>query len=497
VRGISRGERRGAWARLATIVLVGAVFAGWSSGAQSFGAALAPGPAVARPVTHPVARPAPHAATRPNILFVLTDDQRYDAVPQLPKVNAEPQWLRFTNAFVNEPMCCPSRATILSGRYSQHTHVETLLQGKNFDDHHTIATMLHAAGYRTGFLGKYLNGYPFASGNPVPPGWNDFEAYEGSTDYYNYRVNRNGKLVKYGSAPSDYSTDVWTGRARTFINSTDRTQPFFLEVAYNAPHFASSGALPVPAPRDVGACAGQTFPLPASFDQHDEVSEPAWLDDQPQWSVAGQQEAEMKTCETLRAVDDGVTSLIADLAATGRLANTDIVFMSDNGYQFGEHSLVGKGDLYDESIRVPLIARGPNIVPGTTDRLTSNVDLVPTFLAWAKASAPKGFLDGTSWAANAQGAKAGATYPTSVLLRGCRSSGRQAKPACGGYLGAAMGMNWGLRTARYAYFEYPDGSIQLFDILADPDELRNLATDPTQAGVIATLHAALVAKRAT
>jgi N-acetylglucosamine-6-sulfatase len=439
---------------------------------------------------------APAANSRPNILFVLTDDQRGDSLPQVPKLNAQTSWLRFANSFVEEPMCCPSRSTIFTGRYSHHTNVQTLLQGQNLDDQRTIATMLKAVGYRTGFLGKYLNGYPFTSGNPVPPGWDDFEAYEGATDYYNYTVNRNGTPVQYGSTPADYSTDVWTGRADNFIRTADPSKPFFLEVAYNAPHFSRTGYA-IPAPRDIGSCANVSFPLPASFNAHDQISEPPWLASQPARSVDIQDASLRATCETLRAVDDGVVSLIDLLASIGRLSNTYIVFMSDNGYEFGEHSLVGKGDLYEESIRVPLMVRGPGVVPGTANRLTSNVDLVPTFLTWAKTSAPAGFLDGASWAANARGVAAGATFPSSVLLRGCRTSDQQVKPACGGAYGLPMGMNWGLRTATYKYIEYPSGYKQLFDLVHDPNELRNIAGDPTKATIVANLHAQLVAKRAT
>jgi arylsulfatase A-like enzyme len=439
---------------------------------------------------------APAANSKPNVLFILTDDQRFDAIPQLPKLNAQPSWLRFTNSFVNEPQCCPSRSTIFTGRYSHHTNVQTLLEGRNLDDTTTIATMLHGAGYRTGFLGKYLNGYPFAPGHIVPPGWDNFEAYEGATDYYNYTVNRNGTPVSYGSAAADYSTDVWTGRAGAFIRKADPAKPFFLEVAYNAPHFSSHGNA-VAAPRDVGSCANETFPLPASFNKHDQISEPAWLASQAARSPSTQVTSRRVTCETLRAVDDGVSSLIDLLSSLGRLSNTYVVLMSDNGYEFGEHSLVGKGDLYEESIRVPLIVRGPGVVPGTTNRLTSNVDLVPTFLAWAKTAAPAGFVDGTSWAANARGAATGATFPPEVLLRGCRSSNQQASPPCGGYPDLAMGMNWGLRTASWKYIEYPNGYKQLFDLVHDPNELRNVAGDPSKADVVANLHARLVARRGT
>ena len=439
---------------------------------------------------------APAANPRPNILFILTDDQRYDAVSQLPTVDAQPGWFRFTNSFVNEPMCCPSRSTIFTGRYSHHTNVQTLLQGKNLDDRTTIATMLRAAGYRTGFLGKYLNSYPFAPGHPVPPGWDDFEAYEGATNYYDYTVNRNGTPVTYGSTPADYSTDVWTGRASTFIRAADPAKPFFLEVAYNAPHFSGTG-MAIPAPRDVGACAGETFPLPASFNAHDQISEPPWLASQPQWSTVTIDDQRRATCETLRAVDDGVAALTDVLASVGRLSNTYVVLTSDNGYAFGEHSLVGKGDLFEESIRVPLIVRGPGIAPGTTSRLTSNVDLVPSLLALAKTTAPAGFVDGTSWAPNARGATTGATFPAEVLLRGCRTNMQQTNPPCGGYYGLAMGMNWGLRTASWKYIEYPNGYKQLFDLVHDPHELRNLATDPTKAATLANLHARLVARRGT
>jgi arylsulfatase A-like enzyme len=391
-------------------------------------------------------------------------------------------------------MCCPSRATFITGRYSHHTNVETLLEGKNLDDRTTIATLLRGVGYQTGYLGKYLNGYPFAAGHPIPPGWDDFEAYEGGTDYYNYSVNRNGTLVTYGAAAADYSTDVWTSRAATFIRGADAAKPFFLQVAYNAPHFSSDGNV-IPAPRDVGSCAGTSFPLPPSFNAHDEISEPAWLAGQPDRSAYQMQGARRQTCETLRAVDDGVASLISLLASIGRLSNTYVVFSSDNGYEFGEHALMGKGDLSEESVRVPLMVRGPGIVPGATARLTSNIDLVPTFLSWAKTTAPAGFVDGASWAANARGATTGATFPAEVLLRGCRTNQQQSNPPCGGYFGAAMGMNWGLRTASYKYVEYPSGEKQLFDLVHDPYELRNLATDPSKAATMSNLHSRLVARR--
>jgi N-acetylglucosamine-6-sulfatase len=432
---------------------------------------------------------APANNTRPNILFILTDDQRYDSLAQVPALNAMPNWFRFTNSFVNEPLCCPSRATFLSGQYSHHTGVQKLFD--IFDDRTSSATMLHAAGYRTGFLGKYMFGYPTKTG-PVPRGWDNFEAYRGPSNYYQYDVLRNGTLVHYGSSPADYSTDVWTNRASDFIRRADPAQPFFLEVAYNAPHTNI-----VPAPRHVNSCASQAFPVPQSFNWHDPLSQPLWLAAMPPQDVSLNHFWRQRTCETLKAVDEGVVSLLDLLRSIGRLSNTYVVFTSDNGFAFGEHSLIGKGDLFEESIRVPLMVRGPGIVAGTTGRLTSNIDLVPSLLALAKTTPPPNFVDGVSWAANARHSAVGATNPPDVLLRGCRGIDR-----CGEDSPPGMGMNWGLRTARYKYIEYPFPDapysvpyVQLFDLDHDPYEQRNLGRDPALAATRANLQQRLVARR--
>ena len=200
------------------------------------------------------------SASCPSVVFILTDDQRWDSVDQMPQLDAAPEWAHFCNAFVDEPQCCPSRASTLTGRYPQHTGVETLRDGKDMNDKRTIATMLHDAGYRTGLYGKYLNGYPFGRPPFVPPGWDDFVAGVGSEDYYNYKLNENGHLVSYGAEPKDYRTDVLTANARRFIRTTKKSQPFFVYLAPNAPHTDSKG--PRPAEQDHQACAGRAFPEP-------------------------------------------------------------------------------------------------------------------------------------------------------------------------------------------------------------------------------------------
>ncbi len=428
--------------------------------------------------------------TKPNIVLILTDDQRWDAMDQLPATNAH-AWHRYTRSFVVESMCCPSRASTLTGRIPPHTGVDTQTTGSRLDEHKTFATMLHAAGYQTAFAGKYLNGYPFGRAPYKPPGWDKFSGFTGPMTYYNYEVIENSKRVRYGAKVTDYSTDVLRDKIVAASAAADPTRPELLELATNAPHRAGLFD-PNPAPRDKGVCADRAFPFPPNFNAYDSVSEPAWMIGEVLRDPDAVKRIRQATCETLRGVDDAVTAILNELRGEGRLANTYVVLTSDNGYQFGEHRLYEKGDLYDESIRVPLLVRGPGIVAGGDGRLTSNIDLAPTFLDWAKVTPPENFFDGTSFAASARGAAV--KGPTAVLLRGCRTGKLPNGDAgvCGG-ADTNMGKNWGLRTARYAYVEYPGGYRQLFDVISDPWELKNLAPDPAYGTTMTALHNQMVA----
>jgi N-acetylglucosamine-6-sulfatase len=438
----------------------------------------------------PVAADARRSPGRPNVVVVLTDDQRWDSIDQMPQLTGSTEWARFANAFVDEPQCCPSRASILTGRYPQNTGVETNRDGADMNEKRTVATMLRDAGYRTGHYGKYLNGYPLGRRLYTPPGWNEFVASFGPNDYYNYKLSENDRAVSYGSEPSDYKTDVLSAMARRFIATTKRSQPFFLYLALNAPHSQTGGRI-VPASRNSGSCGGHTFEEPPSFNAYDTVGEPAWMSAEKPKRAFNLQVQRAATCETLRGVDDAVMSTVNELERVGRLNDTYLMFTSDNGYAFGEHRLTGKGDLYEPSIRVPLLVRGPHVQPEPIDRLTSNVDLVPTILDWANVTPPRGFVDGTSFAGDLRGDPG--PERQEVLLRGCRTQ-RGGNDDCGGYP-SNMGFNWGLRTATHKYIEYPDGYVQLFDLTSDPWELTNLGTDPAQAPVIADLHTRLTRLR--
>jgi arylsulfatase A-like enzyme len=466
-----------------------------STGGSALLASVACGALLAACTGSPAVGPTTTATVRPphpNILVVLTDDQRWDSIDQMPSLRSDPAWARFSQFFIQEPECCPSRATILTGRDSHHTGVQTLTTGKDLDDTRTIATMLQGDGYRTALIGKYLNDYPFKAPHYIPPGWTSFVANEGAVNYFDYDLNDNGTLRHFGRAPEDYSTDVLTNKARAFIDATDPGTPFYVEIATAAPHFTGRGFPPVPAPRDAHACADRTFTMPANFNSHDARGEPPWMAAARDETVDDAVTRLRATCATLQSVDHDLADLIDHLRSTGRLDDTYVVYLSDNGYGFGEHRLMGKGDLFDESLRVPLLVRGPGVVPSTLERLTSNADLVPTELEWAGVKAPPGFLDGTSFAADVRG-QTGQTEPTEILLRGCRTT-IDSGQACGGDY-AGFGLAWGLRTTDFKYVQYDDGYQQLFDLRTDPLETTNLALDPANAATVADLHDRMVRVR--
>src|SRR5262245_1005789 len=161
----------------------------------------------------------------------------------------------FTNAFVENPLCCPSRSTVLTGQFSHSTGIYENAPPnggfQDFEDASTIATWLQSAGYRTGLVGKYLNGYTVTNGHYVPPGWSRWVVHSAGGEYFDYNLSVDGTNVTYGNEEADYSTDVFGGYARDFITGTPGDVPLFLYFAPHAPHGLTDGP-PIPAPRDVG-----------------------------------------------------------------------------------------------------------------------------------------------------------------------------------------------------------------------------------------------------
>lgn len=347
------------------------------------------------------------AAQKPNIIMILTDDldaQSYTLFPNI-KSQLTDQGVTFSNFYVPDSLCCPSRSSLLRGQYVHNHQVlgNTAPDGgyQKFHsqglEHSTVGTWLQAAGYRTALMGKYLNGYPDGvDPSFVPPGWNEWDSPSGGNPYseYNYKLNENGKVVAYGSQPQDYMIDVISRKATDFINGGGN-QPFFMYLATYAPHQPAT-----PAPRHADAFPGATAPRTPSFNEADMSDKPAWLRDRPLLSdqqISQIDQLYRKRLQSMLAVDDLVASLVQTLQKHGQLDNTYIVFTSDNGFHLGQHRLPpGKQTAYDEDIRVPLVVRGPGVPAGQTQAAFAlNLDLAPTYAQLAGATLPD-FVDGRS-----------------------------------------------------------------------------------------------------
>ena len=336
----------------------------------------------------------PKSGSPPNIVFVLTDDLAWDLVQYMPAVQALQQdGMTFTRYFVTDSLCCPSRSAIFTGKYPHDTHVFTntppLGGYATFErfgnEHETFAVALKNAGYTTGMMGKYLNGY-LPDLHQADPGWDDWDVAGMGYDEFNYSLNENGHVQRYGTAATDYLTDVLSGKADRFVRGVSKG-PFVLEVATFAPHEPYT-----PAPRYVGAFDTKA-PRDPSFDARN-TNPPKWLRDWPPLSGSDITSIDKDfnlRVEAVQAVDDLIDSLRASLVATGLDRNTYFVFSSDNGYHMGQHMLLpGKQTAFDTDIRVPLIIAGPGIRAGAVDdHIVENIDLCPTFADLAGTPPPE------------------------------------------------------------------------------------------------------------
>ncbi|HWO71570.1 MAG TPA: sulfatase [Actinomycetota bacterium] len=415
---------------------------------------------------------------RPNVVIVLTDDQPWWTIPHdpppMPWLQARLEdpadhWVRFPLAFVNVPLCCPSRASLLTGRYAHRTGVLTNRDGARLDERDTIAVRLRDAGYHTGYVGKYLNGYPFGRGPYVPPGWDRWTAKwqgSGATVYLDHVLIEDGLAVRHGSSPGDYLTDVLASRAVRFVREAPRDRPFLLVFAPTAPH-----APWMPAPRHEGTFLAADFPDPPSFDLADVGDGPGWVRALPRLPDPGGLRAVRRdAAEALLAVDEAVRAIVEALRARGDLERTAIFVLTDNGAAFGEHRWVGKGCPYDECARIPFLVRLPGARPGARPDLASVVDVAPTVAELAGVPLPG--ADGRSLLPALEGRPA--PPRPGVLLEW---AGDPTIPAW-----------WAVRTPSSLYVEYATGERERYDLRRDPWALRNLAgRDPAADRSLAAL----------
>ncbi len=412
------------------------------------------------------------AGAAPNVVVIETDDQTAESMRVMTRTQAllGLEGTTFANSFVSLSLCCPSRATLLTGRYAHNHGVRDIKPPyggyEGLDHSETLAVWLQRAGYATVHLGKYLNHYGRRNPLEVPGGWSEWHGLvDPSTySYYRYVFNDDGVLHKYGRV---YQTDVITERAEEIVSRRAASpQPFFLYVGYLAPHNGlprepgdpPGMPTPVAAPRHAGAFAGTSFPRVPSFDEWDVRDKPRsmrrpWLTWAKELAIDSHYRQEL---ESLLAVDEGVERIVEALRRSGELEDTLIVFTSDNGFMHGEHRIPsGKVVPYEPSIRVPLLMRGPGVPRGVrADRLAANVDLAPTIMDVTGAQAP--------WAPDGLSLLSPAA-PRDILLEGPARK-RDGAPRFAG-----------LRTQRYKYVRRITGAVELYDLARDPHELRNLA----------------------
>lgn len=315
----------------------------------------------------------------------------------------------FTESFASQPLCCPSRSTYLTGQYP-HNHgvlrnsgpAGGFLRFYQENPSSSLPVWLSPR-YRTAHIGKYLNGYAYPHARPE--GWDEWHGLVDPSTYcmYDYTISHNGRPRFYPAAPQNYQTDVLARLAVRFIRGHDQSgdpRPFLLSVAPLAPHLESLcyGGGVRPAPRHVGSVV---LPLPTegcSFNEADMNDKPEWMRALPLQDPQELQRLYRQRLASLRAVDDLIGAVLAALQETGRLGNTAFLFTSDNGYLLGQHRWKTKVLVYEESIRMPLVARVPGVAgPPVVSEIVLNNDLAPTILALAGASPDPGHvMDGRS-----------------------------------------------------------------------------------------------------
>ncbi len=448
--------------------------------------------------------------SRPNFVFVLVDDMDAMTMPlwdALPKTKAAigDRGTTFTNAFAPDPVCCPARATLLTGKYPHNTGVfnhtppaggyPVFVSGGAEND--TVATRLHDGGYRTGFVGKYLNGYELDA-SAVPPGWDEWFGLAGTLyDGYTYEANHNGTMESYGTAATDYQTDVLGARGSAFVDSTESNddQPFFLHLAPSAPH----APIPPAVRHTTNAFTDDPLLGHVNFNEVDVSDKPEWLrDGVPQLDsskIAFEEQAYRRMMGSLLAVDDMVSSVVTALKANGEFDSTTLVFMSDNGFLFGAHRLTQKIAPYEESIRVPFAMAGPGVPHGVESALVTQADVMPTLLDLAGIAVPDD-VDGRSLRPLLNGTAGewrddfllefegtyNVLYPLHTLANVRTIIGA----------GAAMLVPTyrAVRTEQHLYVEWYGGSehdYELYDLVDDPGQMSNLVATPEGAAE----HAAL------
>jgi N-acetylglucosamine-6-sulfatase len=414
-------------------------------------------------------------AERPmSILLVVTDDQRWDSLWAMPRLQAHlvAPGLQLDQAYVTTPLCCPARGSLFSGGFLPHDSGVMANTSPNggvlsFDDSSSVAVRFHEAGYRTGMIGKYLNEYTFEAPY-IPPGWDHFAVPVVREDWFEYDAATGG-IEREGSLThvEQYCTDYVHDQATAFLEGLGE-EPFLLWLNYFAAHDPATPDTQDDDAYDGYAWRGGAF----NEDQFDDKpSHMQGLEPLTEEEIAQGDEEYEDAMESLLSVDRSLASLIETLEALGRLEETAIIFTSDNGFLWGEHRVYSKGYPYQESLRVPLVVRLPGGTTGLDEEhlVAITLDVPATLYDIAGIDAPT------------------AGMSLLPILRGQAPEDWRSSVPLEAYTLGACPDYAGLVTERWKYVEYVHGERELYDLRADPFETRNLAEDAAYVDTMAEL----------
>ncbi|HEX5938040.1 MAG TPA: sulfatase [Actinomycetota bacterium] len=412
---------------------------------------------------------------RPSIVLIVTDDQRPETLSAMPVLleRLVAHGARFGNAYVPHALCCPARASILTGNHSHTTNVwRNTLEGgyANFDESSTLATWLQDAGYRTGLFGKYLNHWADVDPTHVPQGWDAWFAFrENCCSYYGFDASIDGSVTSFGD--DVYSATESAQRAAEFLLAQPEA-PTFVMWTPDGPHAPAH-----PEVHDAGSYASLPPSRPPNYMEKDVSDKPAWVRAKSIWAAPKRQDVDAlrrRMFESMRSVDAGLRVIMDALAASDRLSNTLIVFTSDNGLLLGEHRSMGKAFPWKAGHQVPFVVRYDPLLGSrrSSNEIILTIDIAPTIAELVGMEAPP--MDGTSLLPILRGDRL--RVRARALIEHGQQSSSVAPPYCG------------VRTRYELFVRYPTREEEYYDYRADPWELDDRSSAPSKRTRVANLR---------
>jgi len=402
---------------------------------------------------------------RPNFLVIVTDDQRYDTMEYMPNTQQLifDQGVTFSNGYITTPFCCPSRASILTGLYA-HNHYVYVNTDKLYIP--TLVEDLHKNGYYTGLVGKYLNSW----NGDTRPEFDYWVSFYGGTvpSYYDPELNVNNDWGKH----TGYMTYIFEDYVKEYLDkATNQRKPFFLLFAPNAPH-----APYTPLKEDKGLLQELPPFRPPSYNEEDISDKPSAIASKPlldEEVATDIDNTRRRQLLTLISLDRSIGAIMEKLKETGKLDNTVVIFISDNGKHWGEHRMDTKSTAYEEAVKVPFAMRYPALVPTpyVEEKLVANIDIASTIYELSETKMPK-VIDGQSLVGLLNKSR---DWRTSLLL--------EAWPDRGHWIS--------IHTEQYVYIETEGDLSEFYDLSVDPYEMENAIDDPKYQSIIQELQQTL------